>query len=130
MIILFFVFADEINEEKRRKLAAMNIAFVVVGVLILTASASATFLSSSFPKYFGCVAGGLLLLTGLGVLSYIDQDDGRHSFGHTGAERWNEFNMDWLMPTDKSNSDDFASGRGRHPSSRVVLICTGRRRQR
>ncbi|XP_078179968.1 cationic amino acid transporter 4, vacuolar-like isoform X2 [Carex rostrata] len=129
MIILFFVFADEINEEKRRKLAAMNIAFVVVGVLILTASASATFLSS-FPKYFGCVAGGLLLLTGLGVLSYIDQDDGRHSFGHTGAERWNEFNMDWLMPTDKSNSDDFASGRGRHPSSRVVLICTGRRRQR
>lgn len=45
MIILFFVFADEINEEKRRKLAAMSIAFVVVGVLILTASASATFLS-------------------------------------------------------------------------------------
>ncbi|XP_078148136.1 cationic amino acid transporter 3, mitochondrial-like isoform X1 [Carex rostrata] len=93
------IYGYEINEEKRRKLVAMNIAFVVVGVLILTASASATFLSSSFPKYFGCVAGGLLLLTGLGVLSYIDQDDGRHSFGHTGAERWNEFNMDWLMPT-------------------------------
>ncbi|XP_078148143.1 cationic amino acid transporter 4, vacuolar-like isoform X2 [Carex rostrata] len=92
------IYGYEINEEKRRKLVAMNIAFVVVGVLILTASASATFLSS-FPKYFGCVAGGLLLLTGLGVLSYIDQDDGRHSFGHTGAERWNEFNMDWLMPT-------------------------------
>jgi len=78
------IYGYEINEEKRRKLAAMSIAFVVVGVLILTASASATFLSS-FPRYFGCVAGGLLLLTGLGVLSYIDQDDGRHSFGHTGG---------------------------------------------
>lgn len=78
------IYGYKINEEKRRKLAAMSIAFVVLGVLILTASASATFLSS-FPRYFGCVAGGLLLLTGLGVLSYIDQDDGRHSFGHTGG---------------------------------------------
>jgi cationic amino acid transporter 1 len=78
------IYGNKINEEKRRKVAALSIAFVVVGVLILTASASATFLPS-FPRYFMCVVGGLLLLAGLGVLSYIDQDDGRHSFGHTGG---------------------------------------------
>lgn len=32
-----------------------------------------------------CIFGGLLLLWGLIVLSWIDEDDGRHSFGHTGG---------------------------------------------
>ncbi|KAJ3685905.1 hypothetical protein LUZ61_015069 [Rhynchospora tenuis] len=78
------IYKSKIDEEKRRKVAALSIALVVVGVLILTASASATFLPS-FPRYSACTVGGLMLLGGLGVLSYIDQDDGRHSFGHTGG---------------------------------------------
>lgn len=36
-------------------------------------------------RYSACSVGGLLLLVGLSVLSWIDQDDGRHSFGHSGG---------------------------------------------
>ncbi|KAJ3674784.1 hypothetical protein LUZ60_005400 [Juncus effusus] len=75
---------DKINEEKRRKLASKSIVSVVIGVLILTSSASATFLSN-LTQYIGCFIGGLIFLAGLGVLCWIDQDDGRHSFGHTGG---------------------------------------------
>lgn len=32
-----------------------------------------------------CGLGGVLLLSGLVVLTCIDQDDARHSFGHTGG---------------------------------------------
>lgn len=32
-----------------------------------------------------CGVGGTLLLCGLIVLTYIDQDDARHSFGHSGG---------------------------------------------
>jgi len=32
-----------------------------------------------------CGVGGTLLLSGLIVLTCIDQDDARHSFGHTGG---------------------------------------------
>ncbi|KAL6622665.1 hypothetical protein ACP70R_032544 [Stipagrostis hirtigluma subsp. patula] len=78
------LYASKLNETKRRKTAACSIASVCIGVLVLTSSASATFLPF-LVQCFICVFGGLLLLTGLGVLCWIDQDDGRHSFGHSGG---------------------------------------------
>ncbi|KAJ6802849.1 cationic amino acid transporter 3, mitochondrial-like [Iris pallida] len=76
--------SDKMNEEKRRKLATWSISSVCVGVLILTSSAS--FASSPVSaQYSVCSVGGFLLLGGLVVLSCIDQDDGRHSFGHSGG---------------------------------------------
>ena len=36
-------------------------------------------------RYSLCGVGGFLLLFGLIVLSCIDQDDARHSFGHSGG---------------------------------------------
>lgn len=76
--------SDKMNEQKRRKLATWSIAFVCIGVLILTSSASFTSLPL-FTRYVVCSIGGLLLLGGLVILSSIDQDDGRHSFGHAGG---------------------------------------------
>lgn len=76
--------SDKMDEEKRRKLATWSIAFVCVGVLILTSSASIASLPVS-AQYSICSVGGFLLLGGLVVLSCIDQDDGRHSFGHAGG---------------------------------------------
>ncbi|TVU48932.1 hypothetical protein EJB05_00218 [Eragrostis curvula] len=78
------LYASKLDEARRRKTAAFSIASVCVGVLVFTSSASATFLPFLVQCFF-CVIGGLLLLTGLGVLCWIDQDDGRHSFGHSGG---------------------------------------------
>jgi cationic amino acid transporter 1 len=78
------LYASKLDEAKRRKTAAYSIASVCIGVLVLTSSASATFLPF-LVQCFTCVFGGLLLLTGLGVLCWIDQDHGRHSFGHSGG---------------------------------------------
>ncbi|KAL6643730.1 hypothetical protein ACP70R_018496 [Stipagrostis hirtigluma subsp. patula] len=78
------LYASKLDETKRRKTAAGSIASVCIGVLVLTSSASATFLPF-LVQCFICVFGGLLLLAGLGVLCWIDQDDGRHSFGHSGG---------------------------------------------
>lgn len=76
--------SDKLNEQKRRKQAAWSIASVCVGVLILTSSASVASLPN-LARYSICAFGLLLLLGGLGVLSWIEQDDGRHSFGHAGG---------------------------------------------
>ncbi|KAJ4978260.1 hypothetical protein NE237_009040 [Protea cynaroides] len=73
-----------LDEQKRRKIAAWNIAFVCVGVLLLTSAASAEYLPS-IPRFTLFGVGGVLFLCGLIVLSWIDQDDARHSFGHTGG---------------------------------------------
>ncbi|KAG0521833.1 hypothetical protein BDA96_08G195300 [Sorghum bicolor] len=78
------LYASNLNETKRRKTAACSIASICIGVLILTTSASATFLPF-LVTCFVCAFGGLLLLAGLGMLCWIDQDDGRHSFGHSGG---------------------------------------------
>ncbi|KAG2630861.1 hypothetical protein PVAP13_3KG554600 [Panicum virgatum] len=78
------LYASKLDETKRRKTAACSIASVCIGVLVLTTSASATFLPF-LVRCFVCAFGGLLLLTGLGMLCWIDQDDGRHSFGHSGG---------------------------------------------
>ncbi|CAL4904959.1 unnamed protein product [Urochloa decumbens] len=78
------LYASKLDETKRRKTAACSIASVCIGVLVLTTSASATFLPF-LVRCFVCAFGGLLLLTGLAVLCWIDQDGGRHSFGHSGG---------------------------------------------
>ncbi|KAK1626791.1 hypothetical protein QYE76_001106 [Lolium multiflorum] len=78
------LYASKLDEVKRRKTAACSIASVCAGVLILTSSASVTFLPF-LAMCFLCIFGGLLLLAGLGMLCWIDQDDGRHSFGHSGG---------------------------------------------
>ncbi|KAL6894554.1 hypothetical protein ACP4OV_008652 [Aristida adscensionis] len=77
-------YRGKLDETKRRKIAAISISSVCVGVLILTSAASATWLPL-LPICIGCIVGALLLLAGLCVLSWIDQDDGRHSFGHSGG---------------------------------------------
>ncbi|KAM0864788.1 hypothetical protein ACQ4PT_043699 [Festuca glaucescens] len=72
------------DEMKRRRIAAFSIGSVCLGVLVLTSSASATWLPF-LPLCIGCIIGGLLLIASLGILCSIDQDDGRHSFGHAGG---------------------------------------------
>nr|GEU34055.1 cationic amino acid transporter 2, vacuolar-like [Tanacetum cinerariifolium] len=72
------------NEKQRRTIAGWTIMLTCVGAFILTYSAS----NLGIPSYFRltvCGIGGLLLLFGLGVLTSIDQDDARHSFGHSGG---------------------------------------------
>ncbi|KAH7855057.1 hypothetical protein Vadar_020719 [Vaccinium darrowii] len=70
--------------ENRRKIAGWTIMLTCVGVLLLTGSASCVGLSSFF-RFTVCGLGGVLLLSGLAVLTCMDQDDARHSFGHTGG---------------------------------------------
>ncbi|KAK3149826.1 hypothetical protein QOZ80_3AG0223490 [Eleusine coracana subsp. coracana] len=77
-------FKGKMEEMKRRKIAALSIGSVCLGVLILTSSASATWLPF-LPISVGCIIGVVLLVAGLSVLSWIDQDDGRHSFGYAGG---------------------------------------------
>ncbi|PIA59869.1 hypothetical protein AQUCO_00400618v1 [Aquilegia coerulea] len=74
---------EKFNEERRR-IAAWNITSVCVGVLLLTSSASAENLPSLF-RFSVCGLGGVLLLCGLIALTWIDQDNARHTFGHTGG---------------------------------------------
>ena len=38
---------------------------------------------TSFVRFAFCGVGGILLLSGLGFLTCIDQDDARHNFGHS-----------------------------------------------
>ncbi|KAK9169438.1 hypothetical protein Syun_001578 [Stephania yunnanensis] len=73
-----------LNEKKRRKIAAWSIALACMGVLLLT-SASLTEYLPGFSRMAISGIGGMVLLCGLIVLSKIDQDVGRHSFGHTGG---------------------------------------------
>lgn len=73
-----------ILNKNRRKIAGWTIMFTCVGVLLLTSSASSVGLPSFF-RFIVCGLGGLLLLSGFVVLTCIDQDDARHSFGHTGG---------------------------------------------
>ncbi|CAL9204786.1 cationic amino acid transporter 2, vacuolar [Musa acuminata AAA Group] len=75
---------DDSDEQTRRRKAAWSIASICVGVLFLTTSASYSFVPV-FVRYLACSIGGLLVLGGLVVLSWIDQDDGRHKFGHAGG---------------------------------------------
>ncbi|XP_057954367.1 cationic amino acid transporter 2, vacuolar-like [Malania oleifera] len=73
-----------LNEKSRRKVAGWTIMLTCMGVLILTSAASALGLPS-YLRFTLCGVGGAILLSGLVVLTCIDQDDARHSFGHTGG---------------------------------------------
>ncbi|XP_004288380.1 PREDICTED: cationic amino acid transporter 2, vacuolar-like [Fragaria vesca subsp. vesca] len=73
-----------LSEVNRRKIAGWTIMLTCVGVFLLTYSASSLGLPS-FLRYAVCGAGGILVLFGLTVLTCIDQDDARHTFGHTGG---------------------------------------------
>uniref|UniRef100_A0A5B7C0N2 Putative Cationic amino acid transporter 2 isoform 1 n=1 Tax=Davidia involucrata TaxID=16924 RepID=A0A5B7C0N2_DAVIN len=68
----------------RRKVAGWTIMLTCVRVLLLTSAALKVGLPS-FVQFMLCGIGGTLLLSGLVVLTCIDQDDARHSFGHTGG---------------------------------------------
>ncbi|XP_052175303.1 cationic amino acid transporter 2, vacuolar-like [Diospyros lotus] len=76
--------AAGIINENRRKIAGWTIMFTCIGAFLITSAASTVSLPSFF-RYTVCGIGGALLLTGLAVLTCIDQDDARHSFGHTGG---------------------------------------------
>uniref|UniRef100_A0A1J3K7T1 Cationic amino acid transporter 2, vacuolar n=1 Tax=Noccaea caerulescens TaxID=107243 RepID=A0A1J3K7T1_NOCCA len=73
-----------LSEENRRIVAGWSIMFTCIGAFLLSYAAS----SLSFPglvRYPLCGVGGSLLLVGLIALSSIDQDDARHTFGHSGG---------------------------------------------
>ncbi|KAK9123439.1 hypothetical protein Sjap_013041 [Stephania japonica] len=72
------------NEQKRRRIAAWNIALACIGVLLLTSASLSEYLPG-FARIAISGIGALLLLCVLIVLSMIDQDVGRHSFGHAGG---------------------------------------------
>ncbi|PON82178.1 Amino acid/polyamine transporter [Trema orientale] len=72
------------NENRRRKIAGWTIMLTCIGTFLLTYSASSLGLPS-LCRYSLCGVGGALLLSGLIVLTCIDQDDARHNFGHTGG---------------------------------------------
>ncbi|XVF56809.1 hypothetical protein PTKIN_Ptkin06aG0150300 [Pterospermum kingtungense] len=76
---------DKQNQRsRRRKIALWNIAFFCIGVLVLTSAASAEYLPSLLRFALGAV-GAAILLCCLIVLACLNQDEGRHSFGHTGG---------------------------------------------
>ncbi|GMY20155.1 cationic amino acid transporter 2, vacuolar-like [Fagus crenata] len=76
--------SDRLSEENRRKIAGWTIMLTCVGAFLLTYAASNLGLPS-YLRFSLCGVGGTCLLSGLIVLTCIDQDDARHSFGHTGG---------------------------------------------
>ncbi|KAB2005292.1 hypothetical protein ERO13_D11G241600v2 [Gossypium hirsutum] len=73
-----------LTEQNRRKIAGWTIMLLCVGAFGLTFAASNVWIPSLI-RLTCCGVGGLLLLSGLIVLTCIDQDDARHNFGHTGG---------------------------------------------
>ncbi|XP_022154481.1 cationic amino acid transporter 2, vacuolar [Momordica charantia] len=73
-----------LSEKNRRKIAGWTIFLTCVGALLLTYAATNLSLPS-YLRYSVSGVGGMLLLSALVVLSCIDQDDARHSFGHEGG---------------------------------------------
>ncbi|KAI3472421.1 hypothetical protein Pfo_029542 [Paulownia fortunei] len=73
-----------VNKGNRRKIAGWAITVTCIGVLVLTSATSSLSLYSTL-RCTLCGIGGVLLLSGLILLTSIDQDDGRHNFGHTGG---------------------------------------------
>ncbi|KAF8103602.1 hypothetical protein N665_0187s0004 [Sinapis alba] len=73
-----------LSKEKRRKFAGWSIMCTCIGNFLISYAAS-SLLWPGLLRYSLCGVGGLLLLFGLIVLSCIDQDDARHSFGHSGG---------------------------------------------
>ncbi|KAK4415359.1 Cationic amino acid transporter 2, vacuolar [Sesamum alatum] len=72
------------SEGNRRKIAGWSIAVTCIGVFVLTSAASSLSLYGPL-RYTLAGVGGVLLLSGLVLLTWIDQDDARHRFGHSGG---------------------------------------------
>ncbi|KAH8491370.1 hypothetical protein H0E87_023496 [Populus deltoides] len=73
-----------INEGSRRKIAGWTITATCVGAFLLAYAASDLNLPRLL-RFIVCGIGGALLLFGLIVLTCIEQDDARHTFGHSGG---------------------------------------------
>lgn len=71
-------------KENRRKIAGWAIGLTCIGAFLLTYVATNLSLPRPF-RFTLCGVGGALLLFGLIVLTCIEQDDARHSFGHSGG---------------------------------------------
>lgn len=74
----------KLMDQKRRKAAALSISSVCIGVLLVTVTASAEWFPS-WVRWFMGVIGVLSLFCGSIVLAMIEQDEGRHTFGHSGG---------------------------------------------
>uniref|UniRef100_A0A7N0VJI5 Cationic amino acid transporter C-terminal domain-containing protein n=1 Tax=Kalanchoe fedtschenkoi TaxID=63787 RepID=A0A7N0VJI5_KALFE len=73
-----------LNEDNRRKIAGWTITVICVGVVTLTWFVSVAGVPS-YLRFSLCGIGAVLIVSGLVILSCIDQDDARHSFGHAGG---------------------------------------------
>ncbi|GFP91087.1 cationic amino acid transporter 2 vacuolar [Phtheirospermum japonicum] len=73
-----------VNKGNRRKIAGWAIMVTCVGVILLTSATSISSLCSTL-RYTLCGIGCVLLLAGVILLTCIDQDDARHTFGHEGG---------------------------------------------
>ncbi|XP_011079112.1 cationic amino acid transporter 3, mitochondrial-like [Sesamum indicum] len=73
-----------VNKGNQRKIAGWAITVICIGVLILT-SATSIFSVHRTLRYMLCGIGGILLLSGLILLTFVEQDDARHYFGHAGG---------------------------------------------
>ncbi|KAL4591915.1 hypothetical protein LXL04_004890 [Taraxacum kok-saghyz] len=83
-IMEFKIEKDEGCELRRRRMAGWSIAVVCVGVLVSASAASANSIPT-FPRITLCGLGSAALLCGLAVLTFIDQDDARLTFGESGG---------------------------------------------
>lgn len=75
---------EKIDETKRRKMAGWSIILVCVGVIVFASAASAKAIPT-VPRVTLCGLGSGVLLCGLAVLTFINQDDARLTFGETGG---------------------------------------------
>ncbi|KAJ7976436.1 Cationic amino acid transporter vacuolar-like [Quillaja saponaria] len=75
---------DRLCENDRRKVAGWTITFTCIGVFLLTYTASDLSLPRSL-RFTLCGVGGVLVMSGLVLLTCTDQDDARHNFGHSGG---------------------------------------------
>ncbi|CAL5185593.1 unnamed protein product [Lathyrus oleraceus] len=71
-----------VHNGNRKETVGCVIAFICLGVFILTFAASSTHFLSSV-RFTLCGVGGILVLSGLVFLTCIDQDDARHKFGNS-----------------------------------------------
>ncbi|XP_057539239.1 cationic amino acid transporter 3, mitochondrial-like isoform X1 [Amaranthus tricolor] len=72
------------HDDKRRKIAGWTILLTCIGAFLLSMAASYVGLPS-IPRFTLCAVGAALLISSLVVLSCINQDEARHSFGHAGG---------------------------------------------
>ncbi|WJX25430.1 Carnitine O-acetyltransferase mitochondrial [Trifolium repens] len=70
-----------VHNGNRKTIVGCVIAFICLGVFVLTFAASSTYLLSSV-RYTLCGVGGIILLSGFVFLTCIDQDVVRHNFGN------------------------------------------------